>query len=361
VRAATSLGLGQESANSYTTFEIELRRRLLFAIGILDTHSALDRGTVPILPSTAFSNPPLNIDDQDISPQNCVPVVLSLGSTDMSHTAMIYEAMICQRRLYELSENAQNTWETWPRKLELIGAFERYIRKAASRIGASARPLETLQKISGEKILISLHLLLRRPPYRQPHDTVPPWDDFNVLDVATQVLEHHMQPLPAELKLWAWKNWVQWHALAIVLAELTTCPNGQLSNRAYLVAVKSFRHYAQIIADSESGMLWIPIARLMRRVEQVMQSACLDTTPMLPKSYTLTSDNSNGLVETIDTNSFPDLSMFDFSDWTIDRDGSSGFTAPRDSDSIGNDIKENRGIPWLAWDSFLQDIYVKDS
>ena len=66
VRAATSLRL-EEGTETHTAFEIQVRRRLLFAISILNTHSTLDRSTVPILLSIAFAKPLLSINDKDMS------------------------------------------------------------------------------------------------------------------------------------------------------------------------------------------------------------------------------------------------------------------------------------------------------
>jgi hypothetical protein len=350
VRAATSLRLGEETPEDFSPFDLQLRRRLFFAIGILDTHSALDRGTIPILPSTAFQTPPLNINDEDMSPPKDVPAVSSSSdSTDMSHNAMIYDAMICQRRLVELSDSAENSWEHWPKKLELVAAFEESVQTKHWRTSDSAAPIERLYQISGKKIVVSMHLLLRRPPYRQPHNTVPPWDDYNVLEAATEVLESHLQATPADLAPWAWKNWVQWHALAIVLAELVVSPQGPSSDRAYAIATKSFRHYARLVADSESGMLWKPIAKLMRRVQRLKtQGVVFDATTL--------HEESGNLWEQLDPVFYGGLNTFDFNNWgiEIDTDTSNIFLdAGSQTEGQFNEAQSNNGTPW---DSFLHDV-----
>jgi hypothetical protein len=353
VRAATALRLGDETTHTHTPFDIELRRRLLFAVGILDTHSALDRGTKPIMPSTAFHSPPLNLDDEELSPPNNVPIVSSSGLTDMSHSAMTYEAMICQRKLYELSESAQDPWQNWPQKLALIEAFGEYVGRLSSLVNESSGPSERLMKISGERIFVSLQLILRRPPYRQSKDIVPPWDDFDILDAASGVLEQHMQPMPPELQCWAWKNWVQWHALAVVLAELTVRPTGPLSDRAYSIATKSFHYYAKIVADSESGMLWRPIAKLMRRVQRARHNV-----------YTESKDEGSGEhgssypigceMNDLDPNYGQDADMFDFTDW--------GFDDHEFESLPGLSTRhEDQGTSWLVWDAFLQDVVLPDT
>ena len=351
VRAATALRLGKETPGEFSPFDLQLRRRLFFAIGILDTHSALDRGTFPILPSTAFQTPPLNINDEDMLPPNDVPTVSSISaSTDMSHNAMIYDAMICQRKLVELSESAGDGWEHWFKKLELVAAFEKAVQTKHCITSDPATPIERFRQMSGKKIVVSMQLLLRRPPYRQPQNIVPPWDDYNILEAATEVLESHSQATPDDLAPWAWKNWVQWHALAVVLAELMVNPQGFSSDRAYAIATKSFHHYARIIADSESGMLWKPIAKLMRRVQRLRtQGVPFDST-------TLPGDPSN-LSEQLDPIFSGDLDTFDFNNWGIDTETSNMFLDPGSQTVYrSNEIQSDNGTPWLAWDSFLHDV-----
>ncbi|XPS94644.1 hypothetical protein M3J09_003953 [Ascochyta lentis] len=101
VRATTAVGLGSEDIKSFSIFDLEIRRRLLYVVGILDTHSALDRGTIPILPRSAFHEPPSNINDSDMSPVNGIFAASRSEVTNMTHSAMIYEAMLCQRQMYE--------------------------------------------------------------------------------------------------------------------------------------------------------------------------------------------------------------------------------------------------------------------
>jgi hypothetical protein len=356
VRAATALRLGEESIERYLPFDVQLRRRLLFAIGILDTHSALDRGTVPILPSTAFGTPPLNINDHDMYAPDNAPNASSFEPTDMSHTVMIYEAMLCQRKLYELSESAEHAWETWPKRLELVETFGRYVKGVTCSTGSSRSPLEQLQRISGTKIYVSLQLILRRPPYRQPHNSVPPWDDFDVLIAAADVLEQHLQPLTPELKPWAWKNWVQWHALAVVLAELTMHPAGPSFDRAYSVAIKSFQHYSNIVADSESGMLWKPIAKLMRRVQRLRHN---QTISLAQSGHTVSVRDEVVNMESFVAKTVQDPEMFDFTDWTFGDEALDHSTSNKIYEYIQDEVSPQiPDTPWLAWDTFLQDFIL---
>lgn len=132
------------------------------------------------------------------------------------------------------------TEEQWKEKLQLLLDFETSMQQSYFGISDSARPLEKLAKFAAMEITVSMHLLLRRPPYRQNREAVPPWDNFDVLEVATIVLERHLQVKSEEFAPWAWKSWVQWHALGVVLAELSSRQPGPDTDRHYLVACRCF-------------------------------------------------------------------------------------------------------------------------
>jgi hypothetical protein len=271
-RIATALRLGDEDPLRFTPAELDARRRLLYAIGVLDTHAALDRGTIPVLPASAFRAPPLDVDDSDSNAEGGTRFASGPVITDMTHSMMTYQAMLCQRKMYDLSKDGLNTWTE---RKQLVVDFGTHVDELAEQIGQSRVPVHILIVTSGRKIHRSLELLLRRPPYRQSTGSVPMWDDFDTMLAATEVLELHLEVPSLELKPWVWKNWVQWHALAVLLAELLTRPSDPLADRAFEVASNAYRYYAGIVADSQSGMLWKPIVRLMRRVQDTRHAAAV--------------------------------------------------------------------------------------
>jgi hypothetical protein len=255
--------------------------------------------------------------------------------------------------MYEISQACEDVSSQWLKKLELIDAFEKGLQSIKTSIGRNQTPLEKLHEMSGSKILISLQLLLRRPPYKQARSCVPPWDDFNVLEAATNVLEQHLRPVTPELRPWAWKNWVQWHALAVVLAELTIHPEGPQSDRAYSIATRSFQYYSQIVADSESGMLWRPIAKLMRRVRSMRQSAGLHSLPY----FSHVSDPGQLPAEQRNDKNdqwlAPATDIIGLGSLTFDNDGPTDHHLMYAHDG---GLQDEDGMPWLGWDSFLNDM-----
>jgi uncharacterized UPF0160 family protein len=177
------------------------------------------------------------------------------------------------------------------------------------------------------------------------------------MEAATKVLEQHSQAMPAELQPWAWKNWVQWHALAVVLAELTVRSQDRSSDRAYSVAAQSFRHYARLVADSESGLLWKPIARLMRRVQRMRQSACLRPTRTF-LNETATLDINPVIMEQPNFVCFDDNDMFNVATQGVDTEllGTTFMSTENYVEGQYNGTGSSIDTPWLAWDLFIRDI-----
>lgn len=265
VRAGTALRLGQETPREVNAMERELRRRLWYCIALMDTHGSYDRGTPPILRWDDLGPAPLLLNDDEMS-RSVVPISSSPDFNDMSFFALMFRAMCCQNKMMSMPDNAE---EGWAARLQLVLSFERSIKQDFFNVREDAKPFERFTEQVAKGIIASMHLVLRRPPYKQHPGLVPSSDDFNVLEHSTQLLQQELVVKSTEFAPWAWKSWVRWNALAIVLVELCSQPPGESYDTAYSIAVQSFNHYSSLIADTETGMLWKPITKLMRRLQQL--------------------------------------------------------------------------------------------
>jgi hypothetical protein len=268
VRVGTALRLGQENQQTFSSFELEIRRRLWYCIALMDTHGSLDRGTPPILRRDNLGPAPLLLNDNELS-QAAMPKTSSSGFNDMSYFALMLRAMVCQKELLSLPDSAKDGWAA---RLQLVLSLEKSIEQDYFNVSEDAQPLEKFTEQAAKGIIGSMHLFLRRPTYKQHYRLVPQSDDFDVLEHSTKVLQQDLVIKSAEFAPWAWKSWVKWHALAIVLVELCSQRFGRNHDAAYRIAVQSFDRYSSLIADNETGMLWKPIAKLMRRLQQLRLS-----------------------------------------------------------------------------------------
>jgi hypothetical protein len=284
IRMGVALGFGSEDPRSISAFDLECRRRLWYCIAILDTMAALDRGTIPMLASAYLGPPPLNIADCEMSSQ-LMPKTESQGFTEMSYTMLMSEATICQKRLSEPCSAGTSGWQY---KVQLAEAFEESMQRKYIQCHEDHTPFGTFIRIAAEEMSLGIQLLLRRPPYALKN-RAPPSDPVDIMEVSTKLLEVHAQFQSAELSPWIWKRWVPWYSLGVVLAELCVRPNGDYAERSWAAAKQTYKRYARLLSNPDSGMPWRPILKLMSRVQRQRQNDARDSSIVSPQTVTSSS------------------------------------------------------------------------
>lgn len=281
IRLANAIDLGSETNNTLSALDIEQRRRLWFGIGLLDSQAAFGRGSTPMLSYTDLKHPPLNISDDETG----IRTVSTYPSPDMFFTCLTHQGVICQRKICDPSIQDPQV------RADIVASFESSMLNLHAHFGFSEIPVQRYAALLAKDMAVNLQLVLRRPPYRsvpfnlhtsqrsQSGSSTPP---FNILDAATAVLERGLaKQHSTEFAKWSWFSWPRWYALAIVLVELgSTVP--QLSkgvaieqqhrariDRAYNIAILSFKNYAQSATEVGAGTIWLPIAKLMRYVQKL--------------------------------------------------------------------------------------------
>ena len=157
-----------------------------------------------------------------------------------------------------------------------VAQFESYVQQLSSTNNNSlvTPSFRRFTIAVGRESILSIKLLLRRPLHKLPPSFRPIPDTFNVLKAGTDVLESAAFKAHPEFAQWARFSWVKWYALAIVLAELcdrTHAWSEEVEGRAWNIARREYDRYGALVADAETGLLWEPIVRLMRRVEVVVR------------------------------------------------------------------------------------------
>lgn len=346
IRLAEAQDLGTDSPSSRSPFEVEMRRRLWISIGVLDVQSAFDRGTKLLLGHELDPPLPVNINDDQISPSSTVAPLPSPTSqpTEMTLCCMTHRAVICQRRLNSagmVPEDAnKSTSEIWAKKVNIVNSFKAYVDELGAICAVSSTPFTRYAVTCGHGCLVTMKLLMRRPIQRQIHAKPPPEDDFNTLELATEVLERSILRYHPEFWPWTWFAWVKWYALAIVLAELCARPDAPGWDRHWRVAKDAFESYATMVADSDSGLLWKPVKRLMQKARERM--GAVEVQMAAPPAF--------GVVEgglqapppvSLSGNSGPSIAV-----------GITGGMAPLPSWDAGSE----GATSWINWESFIDDV-----
>ncbi|CAD0082443.1 unnamed protein product [Aureobasidium vineae] len=130
--------------------------------------------------------------------------------------------------------------------------------------------------ISFTKVLLRCaQLYAVRPLQRHPQLTLPPPEHMNILLLAVEALEVKRGLLSETTEPWHWiiKGFVDWHGLAVLLAELCNPDqyDAQLLERAWTVGLLSFDELSGQIAEGTQGPLWRPIKKLMRVAQKKRQ------------------------------------------------------------------------------------------
>ena len=252
-------------------FEQEMRRRCWQCIGLLDVAASQDRASEPMMQAAWLnSHPPANINDDDIWMGMDGPIREHPEGTftDMTHPLIIASAQTVNRSL-SFSDFSEATVNCMTSRQQIVNDFQRTV----STLLSGCRPdLSAFQRFSRQAtIMINgwLQLGSLRPFQRSKQFTPPPVQGDTLLRLAADNLQIAMNVYSdPELAAWRWFGtlWVPWHGLAVALAELAVYKDPSAMSKYWPVVEGAFQRSSMIIADSQHGMLWRPLEKLMTQV-----------------------------------------------------------------------------------------------
>lgn len=251
-------------------FEQQLRRRTWQAIGVLDLAAALDRAFEPMMQSAWLDHVlPANINDEDIWHGMDVPFKTHPEGTftDMTQTSIIAAAQSVARSI-GFTDFIEPTVRSSQKRQEVLANF----RKTANTLLAGCRPEISSYHLYVSRLALTIFGWLQlgcvRPIQRGRNWIPPPVPGDVLLSLAADNLQKIMETArdPA-MRPWIWfgSMWVPWHGLAVALAELCVCKDPVTFKRYWPVVEQVYHQSSFVIADSQHGMLWKPLQKLMNR------------------------------------------------------------------------------------------------
>lgn len=203
-----------------------MRRRLWFEINVLDVRSSEDRGSAPlIVPDSFDTKMPANVDDADVNPLSFQAIPDRSGCTEMTFTLITHEATVFARQNCLPNHASRSDDETteWYRIKAVTKEFqERLYSRYLVHCNTSV-PLYWVCKTVAGLVGAKLELLLQYP--LSGHRTVPEGEKNREANItlAVEIMEKtnaiETDEHSANYK-WFLTTYVQWHPLAVVLAEL---------------------------------------------------------------------------------------------------------------------------------------------
>lgn len=273
----------------------EMRRRLWWQICILDIHAAEDRGSDPMIHEANFTTkPPLNINDEDMNPDTVEPLTSRTGYTAMTFCAVNHEVFMFHRRCNIMGYSTGDLASPHPIKIEdqitMMTELQAHL-KEKYLIHCDLRNPIAWVTVSVTRLIVTRFWFAIYHPlqHEQRPKTRPNMTREQLLTITVELLEsaHRLENEPATTQ-WRWffDSWVQWHALAVALAELCVQNQGPLVQRAWAIIDEVFEPWAAHIADSKRGMLWRPIQKLAAKARLNRRRG----------GWSITGNNNDGIV-----------------------------------------------------------------
>lgn len=290
-RIAQGMGLHRDGTTfSLKPFETEMRRRLWWHICILDIRAAEDHGADPSIHEAFYDTRlPLNINDEDISPDSKELPEDRIGCTELTFCLIRCEVTLAVRRLHYLPPNStcRGTSESVSieEREDLIEALNKRLEARYLKYCDMSVPIFWVCATIARLIVAKTWLVVHHPMTRRDHGAGLPQDTRDRLFLTSvEVIEFsHLLETNENTSKWGWlfRTYIQWHAVAFILSELCVrmkCPGVDRAWRA----VESVYDGWAIRTKDRKGMLWRPMKKLMIRARKFQAEQHRQPQPSYP-------------------------------------------------------------------------------
>ncbi|TKX19193.1 fungal specific transcription factor domain-containing protein 69 [Elsinoe australis] len=291
VRMSQTVGIHRDGTHfGLPPFEVEMRRRLWWQVCILDVRASEDHGCDPTIVEQSFdTRMPLNVNDSDMSPGMKEFPKEHKGCTDMSFCLIRFEVANTFRRLNYvppapnrchtyLSSITREEKEKWIQECHDM-LEEKYLKHCDMTV-----PLYWVTATVARLIMSKMWLIVYHPYQRQDGGASLPQDIKDKLFITSLENIEYALLLETETRTmkWGWlfKTYMQWHAMAFILSELTKKTKGPLVERAWLAISRvrdgrwgEMNDHGDAHHDARSGYLWKPLLRLHAKALAARQQA----------------------------------------------------------------------------------------
>ena len=268
IRMAQYLGLQRDGTHfeHLTPFEIEMRRRVWWAVCMLDVRASEDQGTDLTITSDSFDTRiPLNINDVDIHPETKQMPAERNGVTDMSFACIFFGMGKIMRQMMAPSvKDGIAGLEDQSRLLnEIYQQFEEGYCQYTTESGNIAYWVGvTIARLAIAKMtLIVFFPVLFSSPSEEISDEVR----IKLLVSAIEVAEYnHALNAEQACRQWRWvyQTYTHWHAIVYLMIEISRRPWSPIIERSWVALHSSWLIPAQTSID-KNLRIWVPLRKLM--------------------------------------------------------------------------------------------------
>ncbi|KAI9648686.1 hypothetical protein NHQ30_003325 [Ciborinia camelliae] len=283
MRIGQSLGLHRDGEKfGLSPYDTEMRRRLWWQICVLDVRASEDHGSDPSIFDHTFDTKfPLSIDDADLDPDAKEPPQPREGVSEMTFVLIRFEMCALSKRLQYTPPGRGPCPMGNPIKLtleekeELIQDCSVRLEEKYLKYCENAGPLYWVAGTVARLIFAKMSLIIYHPLIQpgRPQCLSPNTKD-RLLKSSIEIIEYsRILETEASTKKWGWlfRTYVQWHAIAFILGELSIRKNSPIVERAWQAIDCAFNDWSDAVGSSKRGMFWQPMRKLMARARRTRE------------------------------------------------------------------------------------------
>ncbi|PHH78734.1 hypothetical protein CDD82_2879 [Ophiocordyceps australis] len=280
IRIAQGLGLHRDGKHfKLPPLETEIRRRLWWAILMLDLRSAEELGTDLAITDQSFDTQmPSNINDSDISAESTHAPEPLQGRSDCAVSLVRCEICALSRRLVTASSAMSSLCpkaddaSIAERERMLVEVYQRVEHKFLQHVLDETDPLYWVAAMIARVIMAKMCLVLYQPMLFPGSNYELSSEIRQRLFVAAiEIIEYnHKLNTDARCKQYRWlfKTYTNWHAIAYTLIEVCRRPWTALVERGWEAVNGYDKDPVEIAKRADHAAVFLPLRKLFARARR---------------------------------------------------------------------------------------------
>ncbi|KAG6026649.1 hypothetical protein E4U41_001219 [Claviceps citrina] len=284
IRIAQGMGLHRDGSHlRLSPFDTEMRRRLWWAILVLDLRSADELGTDMTISDTSYDTfKPTNINDSDIRPESTDVPVPREGRSDCTVAIVRCEICALARKLLTAASAMSSLCPSSEKssiadtERMLIDTYQRINHKLLPHVVDETDTLCWLAAMITRIIVAKIYLVIYQP-------MLFPGSEFELPDevrqriyiAAIEVIEYnHRLNADPRCKQYTWliKTYANWHAIAYILIETSRRPWTALVERGWDAVTGSDIDQLELAKRADHAAVFLPLRKLFAKARKHRES-----------------------------------------------------------------------------------------
>ncbi len=278
---AQLIGLQEDSAGALAPFQVEMRRRLWWHICGLESRGAEEGSSrQSSIQDNANVKFPANLNDADIFPDIASHPQPRSGVTEMTCILLRFEivrltnSIMKVKRRHALAGEATDAELMKAEQKKELMAGKLHIERTYQQYLHPTRALDWLGTAWIEAMLVKARLAIDYPFGQLPTKDMTQSERMDLLQASVDILRMSNALLAHKSsESWAWfyRGWVQWHAIAVVIAELGHNTDHQFVDNAWAVLDPILTIWDSVYKVKQDEPAWEHVNTLIERARQKRQ------------------------------------------------------------------------------------------